>query len=203
MSKDEIRSIRAGMLAIGFKFSGRPVLSETNTPYLNFTFIHGQHLALRARNEAGTMRTFLEIGLSDAGNTVGTPDDIRHWVRRAYSLPDADVSFLHAAIKAVKLLESYCGSQKVSSSTSVEALIKTNEYYQWFIYTGQPRDLMSGAGTPLYLKKGQVFGVRKSASGKKIRMITEDLGPNKVFTLLPEVALDLAKHCKPTEAVAA
>ena len=83
-------------------------------------------------------------------------------------------------------------------SSDIEAKPRPNDAYEWFTYTGKPRDMMSGVGTPLYLRKGQVFGVRKSGDGKKIRMITEDLGPNKVFTLLPEVAADLAKHCVKT-----
>lgn len=91
----------------------------------------------------------------------------------------------------------------VTAAVPVEAKPKSGDAYQWFTYTGKPLDLMSGVGTPLYLKKGQVFGVRKSSNGKQIRMITQELGPNKVFTLLPEVALSLGKHCTKTEPVTA
>ena len=82
-----------------------------------------------------------------------------------------------------------------ATTTSVESAPKGTDAYQWYTYTGKPRDLVSGGGTPLYLKKGQSFGVRKSGDGKHIRLITKDLGPNKVFTLLPEVALDIGRHC--------
>jgi hypothetical protein len=90
---------------------------------------------------------------------------------------------------------------KEESSARLQAIAtpKGESAYDWFIYKGKSLPLKSGAGTKLTLGPGEKFGVRKSADGKKIRMISPELGPNKVFTLTLDLANKLAKQSKPAK----
>lgn len=72
------------------------------------------------------------------------------------------------------------------------AAIKPASAYEWFTYSkGAPIEL-DFRGKPVTISKGQKFGVRKSASGKNIRLVL----PNeitKVFTITLDQAKALAK----------
>ena len=77
---------------------------------------------------------------------------------------------------------------------------KGTDAYGWMVYIGsKPMDLQSNLGTKLRLEKGDRFGVRPSGNGKKIRMISEELGPNKVFTLEMDIAQKLNSQSKPVK----
>lgn len=90
---------------------------------------------------------------------------------------------------------------RIQATTNVTALIKGEEYYQWYSFTGAPmRFRRSGeaAGEMVYmLNKGDLFGVRRSANGKKIRLILKEWGPTRVFTLDASAAKKLAAISKP------
>jgi hypothetical protein len=81
-------------------------------------------------------------------------------------------------------------------SSTETALIKSGEHYQWFTYEGKGTEL-DFRGHPEKLSKGDVFGVRPSASGKQRRLVLQRLGPTKVFTLTDEQNNHLAKNSKP------
>jgi hypothetical protein len=80
------------------------------------------------------------------------------------------------------------------SQLVVQAAIKGEEHYQFFTYHG-PTIKLPYRGIEVPLEKGQKFGVRKSADGKKIRLIFDD-EVNRVFTLPLEVAQKIAKKVK-------
>lgn len=86
---------------------------------------------------------------------------------------------------------------RVSMLVPVESLVKPDSSYQWFQYRGKALLLKSKLGTTYTLQKGESFGVRKSSSGKQIRMIIQELGPSKVFTLDLETAQKLARTSIP------
>jgi hypothetical protein len=88
----------------------------------------------------------------------------------------------------------------VHSSAEIESRIKPNEDYAWFTFTGKGFDGMNEAQRTVSLETGDRFGVRKSSDGKKIRLITEKDGPNKVYTCDLPTAQYLAKKCKPAQA---
>ena len=87
-----------------------------------------------------------------------------------------------------------------ASRAHMTAAIKGEEAYVWFLYTGPSLHAANDKGRTLSLEKGDKFGVRKSANLKSIRLITQEGGPNKVFTCDAEMAALLAKRCKPTKA---
>jgi hypothetical protein len=80
---------------------------------------------------------------------------------------------------------------------AILARIKGTDEYDWLVYTGKEITVMNDAKRTLHLQKGDKFGVRPGGGGKKIRLITEREGPNKVFTVEPDVAQKLAKDSKP------
>ncbi len=83
-----------------------------------------------------------------------------------------------------------------NSATVEVALVKGTDAYDWFVYMGKPLDMRSRLGTSFRLEKGDRFGVRKSANGKSIRFVAEELGVSKVFTLDMDIANQLAKNSK-------
>lgn len=93
------------------------------------------------------------------------------------------------AVKEAKKLEDRAKKE--------ESSVRGYDAYDWFAY-GKPKalHLVSKGGTKVYLDKGDLFGVRKSANGKQIRMIVEKVGPTKVFTLSADLANTLAKAAK-------
>lgn len=84
-----------------------------------------------------------------------------------------------------------------ASEAPVTAAPKDEDAYTWFTYTGKPLNAMNDKGRTLNIVKGEKFGVRKSGSGKAIRLVTKRMGPTKVFTCDPAMAQLLAKNCKP------
>jgi len=80
---------------------------------------------------------------------------------------------------------------------SVLAAPKGSDSYVWFTFTANSLGLVSKQGTKINLQKGDLFGVRYSSDKKSIRLITEKLGPTKVFSLSEGLAEFIAKRCKP------
>lgn len=80
------------------------------------------------------------------------------------------------------------------------ALIKGIENYKWYRYNG-PVHGLERHGVEDQLKKGEIFGVRPSSNGKKIRVILKSLGPTKVFTVEPDELNWIAKKSKPVTKV--
>lgn len=78
--------------------------------------------------------------------------------------------------------------------TKVAAAIKPVESYQFYTYVGKPMQIPY-RGIEVPLTKGQKFGVRKSANGKKIRLVMGD-EVNRVFTIDLALAQKLAKNIK-------
>lgn len=78
---------------------------------------------------------------------------------------------------------------------SITALIKNEEHYDFFIYTGRPV-VLNYRGKEQTITKGQKFGVRKSANGKQIRLVLDD-ALTRVFTIDLETANKLAKNLEP------
>lgn len=77
----------------------------------------------------------------------------------------------------------------------VVARIKDETEYDWLTYTGKPLEIPF-RGVTRTLNKGQVFGVRKSSSGKQIRLVfDQDL--TRVSTIDLKTAQRIAKYCKP------
>jgi hypothetical protein len=76
----------------------------------------------------------------------------------------------------------------------VQSAIKPAASYTWFIYTGRQIQLPY-RGIEVPLEKGQKIGVRKSADGKKIRLVMDD-EVNRVFTLDLTTAQKIAKFVK-------
>lgn len=82
-----------------------------------------------------------------------------------------------------------------------QAAPKGMEAYNWFAYTGKkPLTLTSQGGSTLVLETGSKFGVRDSSNKKFLRLIGEETGVNKVFTLAFDTVHSLIKNCKPTKA---
>jgi hypothetical protein len=77
----------------------------------------------------------------------------------------------------------------------LESAVKDEEHYQWFTFKGAKPVNLDFRGTPEVVKKGDKFGVRKSANGKQIRLIFPD-EETRVFTLSLKQAQDLAKGVK-------
>jgi hypothetical protein len=76
----------------------------------------------------------------------------------------------------------------------VVARIKDETEYQWFKYTGRPIEIPF-RGITRTMETGQKFGVRKSSSGKLIRLVfDQDL--TRVSTIDLPLAKKLAKACK-------
>lgn len=87
--------------------------------------------------------------------------------------------------------------------TDVTAAPKGFESYSWFKFTGEkPLSMTSQGGSKLVLKKGSKFGVRDSSNKKFIRMVGEETGPNKVFTLPFDEVNVLIHNCKPVKSPA-
>jgi len=77
----------------------------------------------------------------------------------------------------------------------VIALVKGEEHYQWYKFHGTTPVTLSFRGQPETIKKGDRFGVRKSANGKQIRLILPD-EETRVFTLTQDQATALSKGVK-------
>lgn len=74
------------------------------------------------------------------------------------------------------------------------ARIKGEDEYDFFTYKGKPLEIPF-RGITRTLETGQRFGVRKSSSGKQIRMVFEgDL--NRVMTIDLALAKKIAKGIK-------
>ena len=80
-------------------------------------------------------------------------------------------------------------------ASAVTAAPKGNNSYDWFTHNG-PEMAVEGKGRSTVFRKGTLYGVRPSGNGKFIRLITGIDGPTKVYTIDPETAQKLAKHCK-------
>lgn len=80
------------------------------------------------------------------------------------------------------------------SALVVTAAPRAAGAYQFFTYHG-PTIKLPYRGIEVPLEKGQKFGVRKSADGKKIRLIFDD-EVNRVFTLPLATAQKIAKKVK-------
>lgn len=74
------------------------------------------------------------------------------------------------------------------------ARIKPEENYDWFTYKGRALEIPF-RGITRTLDKGQEFGVRRSSSGKQIRMIFKG-DPTRVMTLDLDLAKKVAKGIK-------
>jgi hypothetical protein len=74
----------------------------------------------------------------------------------------------------------------------LQAQPKGEEHYQWHLYRGAKPVTLEFRGNPEVIKKGDKFGVRKSANGKNIRLILPD-EETRVFTLSQEQANALAR----------
>ncbi len=73
------------------------------------------------------------------------------------------------------------------------ARIKGDDEYLWYRYTGPGIELpfRKSAHT---LSRGDVFGVRYSSDGKRMRLVTERLGLTYVFTITQAAADHLRKN---------
>ncbi|QRE00349.1 hypothetical protein [Burkholderia phage BCSR5] len=81
------------------------------------------------------------------------------------------------------------------TQSKVFAAPKAVEHYDFYTYKGRALVELSYRGTPVTVSKGTEFGVRKSADGKKIRLIL-NREPNKVYTITLDQAKQLAKGLK-------
>lgn len=86
-------------------------------------------------------------------------------------------------------------SDKPLEAKPVIALVKGEESYQWFVYHGATPVTLDFRGSPETIRKGDRFGVRKSASGRKIRLILPD-EETRVFTLTQDQAQALSRGVK-------
>lgn len=77
------------------------------------------------------------------------------------------------------------------------ARIKPTADYDMFTYNGKRPIALDFRGKEVMLERGMRFGVRKSADGKKIRLIL-DSDANRVFTISLDTAKQLAKNIKGT-----
>jgi hypothetical protein len=80
----------------------------------------------------------------------------------------------------------------VAKTTPVEALIKPESNYDFFVYKGARPVTLNFRGKDVDVKTGTRFGVRPSADGKNIRLIFPK-EPTRVFTLTKDQARQLAK----------
>lgn len=67
--------------------------------------------------------------------------------------------------------------------------------YDWFVYDGKKPVGLDFRGKEVIVDKGTRFGVRKSTSGKNIRLVLGD-DVNKVFTITLDVAKRLAQNIR-------
>jgi hypothetical protein len=75
--------------------------------------------------------------------------------------------------------------------------IKSKAHYIWHTYKGEPKVIKSAKGYQVTLSKGHKFGLRPAKSNPdKIRMIHQDTGINKVFSLSKNSATRLIKLSK-------
>lgn len=74
----------------------------------------------------------------------------------------------------------------------VHAQPKGEEHYKFYTYKGVKPVTLEFRGNPEVIKKGDKFGVRKSANGKQIRLILPD-EETRVFTLSLDQAQALSK----------
>lgn len=79
------------------------------------------------------------------------------------------------------------------------ALIKGAEVYKWGIYNGRSLTLSSKRGTVFRLTKGEKFGARYSADGKKVRVVFAQLGLTHVFTLDADILKRIYKNATPLD----
>lgn len=77
-------------------------------------------------------------------------------------------------------------------SFCVEGAPKPSSAYEWFTYKGRKPVKLMYRGKEVKVETGQKFGVRKSRSGKDIRLIFPS-AEGRVFTLTLKQAQDLAK----------
>ena len=85
----------------------------------------------------------------------------------------------------------------VEKASTVETAAPVGkEQYQWFTHTGKEITAMNDKGRTMHLQTGDIYGVRKSTSGKYLRLVTANQGVSKVFTLDAEVAALIAKTAK-------
>ena len=95
-----------------------------------------------------------------------------------------------------KLTAHYVSTEK----ERVESLIKDEQFYKFWIYTGKKPMSFNYRGTNYRLEPGDQFGVRESADKKKIRFILgEDV--NRVFTIEHSALVTLSKNSKPARRV--
>lgn len=80
-------------------------------------------------------------------------------------------------------------------SAPVNALVKSEEAYEFFTYRGAQPVEIQYRGKPIEVKKGQRFGVRPSANKKSIRLVLGD-DISRVITLTMDQAKQLAKGIK-------
>lgn len=77
--------------------------------------------------------------------------------------------------------------------TQVKARILPEDTYAWYKYTG--KGVTVGSPRQVDLQTGDVFGARKSTSGKQIRVVTKKEGVNKVYTVPYDQAKKIGKNC--------
>ncbi len=82
---------------------------------------------------------------------------------------------------------------KFLAANRLLAAVKPESAYEWFVYKGSRPVAVTFRGKEIQVKKGQEFGVRKSANGRQIRMIFPG-DPSRVITLTLEQAERLARH---------
>lgn len=86
----------------------------------------------------------------------------------------------------------------VKTSTVETALIKGAGHYYFRVYTGETTTL-TFRNKPVMLDPGDIVGVRKSASGKDVRLVMPRLGDNYlnlVFSLPAYVQSYLSKNVR-------
>jgi len=88
-----------------------------------------------------------------------------------------------------------CKPLEATPRKPVIALVKGEEHYSWYKFHGTTPVTLSFRGQSEAVKKGDRFGVRKSANGKQIRLILPD-EETRVFTLTQDQATALSKGVK-------
>ena len=78
----------------------------------------------------------------------------------------------------------------------LESRIKPETDYQFFTYKGKEPITVEFHGNPVVIDTGMKFGVRKSSSGKLIRLVLPSMGITKVMTVDLPTAQKLAKGIK-------
>lgn len=79
------------------------------------------------------------------------------------------------------------------------SLIKPSENYTWYKYVGSRKLTIVGKARETVLQAGSVYGVRQSANGKHIRLVTAELGLTKVITIDTGVLAKIIKLSSPTK----